>query len=89
MQSDNSEMKSKLQRFIEDDLLSGTEKVSFEDELLMDGYVDSVGAMRLVAYIDESLGIKVPPEDFTIENFGTINVLAAYLARISHDHESR
>lgn len=77
----NSDTQEKLRRFIEEELLSGTREVKVDDELLMDGYVDSVGAMRLVAFIDGSLGIKVPPEDFTIENFGTINALAAYLER--------
>jgi len=76
---DKSDLHSKLHQFIEQELLSGTQKVTLEDELLIDGYVDSVGIMSLVAFIQESCEVKVPPEDFTIENFGTINALAAYL----------
>ena len=79
MKSSNLTTQSKLQHFIEEELLSGTQKVALDDQLLVDGYVDSVGIMRLVSYIDETLGKKVPMEDFTIENFGTIDALVTYL----------
>lgn len=75
----HSEIQIKLQGFIEDELLGGRQKVNPEDELLLDGYVDSVGAMRLVSFIEALFQIKIPPQDFTIEIFGTINSLSAYL----------
>ena len=81
MATDHGELASVLRTFIQDELLAGTREVAPDDELLMDGIVDSVGVMRLVAYIEEKLAIKVPPTDFTIENFGTINDLTAYLSR--------
>ena len=81
MGSNELDMKAELQEFIGQDLLSGQQEVGVEDNLLTDGLVDSVGAMRLVAFIEESLGVKVPPEEFTIENFRTINVLGDYLQR--------
>jgi acyl carrier protein len=35
--------------------------------------------VRLVAFIEESFGFQIPPDDLTMENFRTINRLAAYL----------
>ena len=81
MQPTESELQATLQTFIQDDLLAGTQEVGPDDQLLMDGIVDSVGVMRLVAFIEEQLGIKVPPTDFTIENFGTLRDLTSYLIR--------
>ena len=72
-------MKDTLQKFICEDLLSGRKEVGLDDNLLLDGIVDSVGMMRLVSYIEERTGSKIPPQDLTIDHFGSINALAAYL----------
>ena len=81
-------MKEELQRFISKDLLSGQHEVGFDEDLLLQGLVDSVGLMRLVEHIEGKLGIKVPPQEFTIENFGTINALCDYLQGKSDAPES-
>ncbi len=71
-------MKEKITRFIVDELLSGM-KVGEQDDLLLSGLVDSIGVMRLVAYIEEQAALQVPPEDVTIENFATIEAIGRYL----------
>ena len=50
-----------------------------EDDLLEDSIVDSLGIMRLVAFIEEKYGFAVPAEDVTIDNFLTVNAIADYL----------
>ena len=72
-------MKEELQSYISNELLSGEHNVGFDEDLLLQGLVDSVGLMRLVEHIEGKIGIKVPPQEFTIENFGTINALSNYL----------
>jgi acyl carrier protein len=54
-----------------------------EDELLASGLLDSMAVMRLVFFIEESLGIKVPYTDITIANFNSIDTLASYLGATS------
>lgn len=78
-------MKEEIQTFISNDLLSGQQQVGLDEDLLLQGLVDSVGLMRLVEFIEQTLKIKVPPRDFTIENFGTINALGDYLQGQSTD----
>lgn len=48
-------------------------------ELLITGVVDSMGAVRLVAFVEDTWGVRVPPQDVTIENFGTIGDIASYV----------
>lgn len=72
-------MKEKLIRFVSDEILSGTVEVSGDDGLLEEGMVDSLGMVRLVGFIEDSFGFQVPPVDFTIENFQSIDSLTAYL----------
>jgi acyl carrier protein len=35
--------------------------------------------LRLVAFIEAEFGTSVPPEDFVIDNFRTVEVLGRYL----------
>ncbi len=75
-------MKSEEQiaNFVIQELLDGR-TVESDENLLRDGFVDSLGMIRLVAYIEESWGIEVPPDHFTIENFRSIDTITRYLDR--------
>ena len=55
------------------------QRVAADDDLLTSGLVDSLGVMRLVGFIESDLGVSVPPQDVTIENFGSINAIVSYL----------
>ena len=76
----NTSTQEKLTDFISAELL-GKRPVSSDDNLLAGGMVSSLGMVRLVAFIDEAFGYTVPPEDFLIENFRTIDDLCVYLNR--------
>ena len=54
--------------------------VNADTELLLEGFVDSISVVHLVNFVSQELGYEVPPEDVTIENFGTARLLSAYLA---------
>ncbi len=71
--------------FIHDELLEGPHVVGDDDMLLNDGVVDSLGMVRLVGYLEETYGFEIPPQDFSIEYFRSINTIAAYVAQRSHD----
>lgn len=74
-------MQETLIEFINDELLADQDdvKVESDDELLVEGYIDSLGVMRLVAFIEDRFGVRVPPRDITIEHFSSVDVLASYL----------
>ncbi len=73
--------KALLTCFVTEELLDEEEPVGANENLLADGMLDSLGMMRLVAYIDQELGYKVPPGDLVIENFRTIGLISDYLER--------
>lgn len=73
-------MKDAIRSFIVQELLDGNDVADGED-LLLSGLLDSLGVMRLVAFLEMDLDTAVPPEDVTIENFSSIDTLAAYIER--------
>ena len=76
-------LEKKLHDYISRELLNGTLELGVEDNLLSEGMVDSIGMTRLVGFIEEELGISVPPEDFTIDHFETIAIISKYLKQQS------
>lgn len=51
------------------------------DSLIRSGVVDSTGVLELITHLEESLGIRVPPEEMVPQNFDSVDAICAYLAR--------
>ena len=50
-------------------------------DLLLTGLVDSVGVLRVVAWLETELGIEIDPTDVLLENFQTVELMMDYLGR--------
>lgn len=70
-----------IQTYISDVLLNGRMQVEADDDLLVGEIIDSLGMMRLVAFIEETFKTKIPLEDITIQNFRTVETIDEYLTR--------
>ena len=68
-----------LLEFIRTELLDDVDDLGVDDNLLADGMVDSLGMLRMMDHIEQTFGVTVPPEDFTIEHFRNVERLVAYL----------
>lgn len=55
--------------------------VTQEEELLSSGLIDSITIMKLIAHLEETYEIKVPPHDMVIENFNTISSIIEYITQ--------
>lgn len=76
------EYKTALSDFIKQELLKGRNvKLDDELDLLSAGVIDSLGILRMVAFMEERFGVKVPDEDVVFENFQNIKVMAEYIAQ--------
>ena len=70
-----------IRTFIRIDILNDESvEIGLEDDLLLSETLDSLGVTRLVGYIEREGGIEVPAEDVTLENFGSLAQIEAYLA---------
>lgn len=66
--------------YITGELLRDGSTLDPDENLFTAGYVDSVGIMRLIAHVESTLEVQIPPTDLVPENFRTVRVMAAYLA---------
>jgi acyl carrier protein len=70
---------SRLRAFIEGELLMGRARIDDDEELLLSGLIDSLGAVRLIGFIETELSVHVPPEDVIIENFQSLSAMREYI----------
>lgn len=45
------------------------------------GYIDSAGLLELIAWFEATYALRIPSEDFTIDNLGSLELMAAYLLK--------
>lgn len=46
-----------------------------DSQLIHQGIIDSLAIFMLIGFIDEQFGVKIDPEDVSLENFETINAI--------------
>jgi acyl carrier protein len=76
-------MQDHVINFINNELLAERGiSVGLDDELLLNGHLDSMAIFQLVAFIETDLGLTVPAQDITVENFRTAAIISQYLTRL-------
>ena len=45
------------------------------------GVLDSAGIMELIMWYEATFDLAIPQSDLTLENFGTVEAMTAYLGR--------
>jgi acyl carrier protein len=76
------DLKENIRQYIAKNMLFSDEGFPHGDDasFLEEGIIDSVGFMELVAYVQQTFGIEVGPEDLVPDNFDSVNKLARYVA---------
>lgn len=55
-------------------------EIELDQDLLLSGMLDSLGVTRLVAHLESETSASIPAQDVTLENFGSLRKIEAYLA---------
>lgn len=77
-------LEQSLKAFIEENLLRDqtNKTVTYEEELVERGVIDSMGLMNLIAFLEERAGVRVPDDEVMLENFATINDIVKTVDRL-------
>lgn len=76
-------MKEKIRDFITKNFLfdSTDSGLNDSDSFLDKGIIDSTGMLELVAFLEESFGVKVADEELVPENLDSVDRLAEFISR--------
>lgn len=75
------ELKEKIRKFIEDNLVVFEDEADFSDSdnIFEMGFVNSLFAMKLVSYIEQEFSIEVDNDDLEISNFSSVDRIVGYV----------
>jgi acyl carrier protein len=77
MDQNQTKIKEFLSRFFKNHELQP------EEDIFALGFVNSLLAMQLVAFVEKEFGIRVEDEDLDLDNFRSINAISNLVARKS------
>ncbi len=66
-------MKEKIRNFIVENFLFGERELKDDESLFESGIIDSLGLIKLLAFIDEKFKVSIDMSEIMIENFNTLN----------------
>lgn len=75
MDQTQSKIKEFLSRFFKNHDLQP------EEDIFALGFVNSLLAMQLVAFVEKEFGVRVEDEDLDLDNFRSINAISSLVSR--------
>ncbi len=73
-----SDIKSKISRYIAEELLKSPDRQIQPDEpLISGGLVDSFSLVDLALFIEETFGVRIDDTELNVDTFDTLEQLAA------------
>jgi len=62
-------------------IFSSDVEFSDDDNIFRKGFVDSLFAVQLIAYLEQEFGIRVTNKDLNINNFHSVNKMVSFVER--------
>ena len=72
-------MERKISEFIQKKILHKKAELSLTESLFGGGVIDSVGHLQLITFLEKEFGVSFKLEEFTWENFDTVEKIAAFV----------
>jgi acyl carrier protein len=66
-------VKEKIKNFIVENFLFGERTLKDDEPLFESGIIDSLGLIKLIAFIEENFNVSIDMSEIMIENFNTLN----------------
>jgi acyl carrier protein len=75
-------LKSQVRQYVMDNFLMGAGAELGDDDSFMGSHViDSVGVLELIAFLEQTFGIKVDDDEMLPDNLDSLNGVGRYLQR--------
>jgi acyl carrier protein len=69
-----------IRNFIQDEILNEANlHIEADQDLLLSEILNSLSVTMLIAHLENSCSVQIPPEDVTLENFSTLRSIESYI----------
>lgn len=72
-------MKQTIKQYIADKIVG--EAIEITDDAVLSDIIDSIGLVKLLAFLAEKYNLSIDSGDITTENFDTINQIAEFIRK--------
>ena len=71
-----------LRKYIQDQILNDPSyPIEADQDLLLSEILNSLSVTLLITHLETTYDLKIPIEDVTLENFGTLNSIETYMGK--------
>jgi acyl carrier protein len=77
------EIFAKLREFLMSESLQKVSTLAPETNIISEGWIDSMGIFKLIAFVEEDFGVSIEPDELLLENFETPNAIISLIERKS------
>jgi acyl carrier protein len=81
MERNQTVIKDKLKSYIQTLTHADGEKIQDDSLFFKEGYLDSMGFIMLITYIEDEFSFKTDDSDLIEENFESVNAISSYIIR--------
>ena len=77
----SSDVRDKVRAFILEEILPGESPENLHDDMPLrtSGLIDSMGTIRMTAYLEQTFGISSAAHETGVENFETVDSICAFV----------
>jgi len=84
MTIETEELKDRVRAYIFDAVHADNDKIKDESLIFKEGYIDSMGFITLITFLEDEFSIKTVDADLLEENFESINAISDFVLRKSN-----
>lgn len=75
-------VKERISQFIRSDILTDQRVTNLEGaDLITTGIIDSLGIMKLIAFLEQTFSVRLEDEEIVAENFETIETITSLVEK--------
>jgi len=79
MKGDHTEIKDKVRIYIHEKVYAEKDKVKDDTLIFQEGFIDSMGFMDIITFMESELGISTSDADLLEENFESIDAISGFV----------
>lgn len=83
MTKDTFAIRQKVKQYVLQETFTEKNKIKDDSLIFKEGYFDSMGFIRLIAFIEEEFSIRTSDADLMEENFESISAITEFIFRKS------
>jgi acyl carrier protein len=79
--TDNLSISIKIKNYIANSTFADISKIKDETLIFKEGFLDSMGFVSLITFMEKEFGIITQDQDLIEENFESINAISGFITR--------